>query len=238
MKTKHTKATHKNIMVLTPTHNVKDYAARHLVAHTSTAFPVEKRGGPYWWCVAANSREFNWSPYIDATDAGIRCIHFSHLSDEYYGCEGAIHRRVVYTMNQLRECFLASNKRWFLSLEADVLVTASDINALITRVNEGRLVCLHANCYAGFNTSPVFCRTTRITLGCTLIHRSIIEKYEFRYEPEKLAAFHDAFLITDMVRDGVPAHYDPNIKPKHVSRDRGPDGKLRRGWDKLPISER
>ncbi len=228
------RATIPNIMVATPTHSAKHYAAAHLVKYTDRAFPVERRRDG-WWVVAANSKEFNWAPFHRVS--GIEMVHLRDLPSDHYECKGAIHRRVVTTMNQMRELFLISSFQWFLSLESDVLLTVNQVNDMIARVNENRIVCLHTNCYVGFNKSPTFTKTTRLTLGCTLIHRSIIEQFEFKYNPDILAAFHDALLITDMTYAGIPAHYDPNVKPVHLCEKRDDKGVTLRGWQNLPKSE-
>lgn len=223
-----------NIMVATPTYSVKHYAAAHLAKHTDQAFPVERRRDG-WWRIVANSREFDWAPFQHVV--GLDMIHLNKLPDDHYECKGAIHRRVVASMNQLRELFLSSSSQWFLSLESDVLLTRKQVRDMIACVNEHRIVCLHTNCYVGFNDSPVFTKTDRLTLGCTLIHRSIIEQFEFKYRPDLLAAFHDALYVYDMNKAGIISHYEPNIQPIHLCEVRSKGSIVCRGWQHLPTSE-
>lgn len=220
-----------DITVATPTHEVKGYCSAAQVEHLLKCFPVESQVNG-WWMVSANSRTFDWQPFMQVP--GIY-THQSILSGDFFGHKAAIHKRIVHSMNKMRAAFLQSDRTWFMSLEADVLPKPENMEAVLRRLNntEG-LVCLYTNCYPGFirQRIPLFTKVSRMTLGFTILHRRMMELFKFRYDENLLAAHHDAFLVHDMVNQGYLPHYDPSIEPIHLS-----DALGYRGWERLPNSE-
>lgn len=233
--------TAKDIMVATPTHECKSYSASALIQSVSSQFPLETRTDP-WWVVAANSRQFDWWPWYFVDDA--RREHLKDLPDDHYENRMATHRRIVASMNRMRDIFLASEKTWFWCIEADVIVQAGTLPRILERLNEYVPAVLYTKCYHFRNGAPFICMnpdeeaaikelpfTKRFTLGCTVIHRQILEAFSFRCDPDKPAAYHDAFLAHDMAQAGVFARYDPSIQPLHYRSS------ITGGWEKLPRSE-
>lgn len=137
-------------------------------------------------------------------------------------------------MNKLRAVFLEKTLcPLFLSLESDVMIREDTIRKMVARIYQRGVDVVTAECYPGFFTDiPSFTRVNRMTLGCALIKREVIEAIEFRYEENLLAAFHDAFFIHDLNNKGFAAYYDPGIICDHCNTDPS------RGWGDLPITEK
>ena len=55
-------------------------------------------------------------------------------------------------------------------------------------------------------------------LGCMLIHRDVLEKIPFRFEPDKMI-FDDMFFCQDLKKEGILLFADTKIKCKHLMRD-------------------
>lgn len=147
----------------------------------------------------------------------------------FYEQPDSVHKRLVTTVRKLREDFLLTDCDWYLSLEADVILGPGMLMAMLHH----NVDVLHTNCYPGFHTEPEFCETDRITMGCTLVKRHVIEKIPFRYDKGLLAAHYDAFFVNDCRAAGFGVYYDPQIEPDH-REDRLPG----RGWNNIPASER
>jgi len=212
------------LFIATPTHICKRYCAKRFV--DTTARYTRACDYHHIFCNSrASARE-----YYSGGDADYQDMQFG---EEFYGKEDSIHRRIVGTMQALRERFLAGNIRWFLSLESDVMLGPNTIKDMFAAVNKYDANIIHANCYPGFNTATKPTMTERITMGCTLICREALEQIEFRYEPTLLGAFHDAFFGSDAMRAGFDTYYMPDIFVEHVHDDVG-----NRGWEQLPDSEK
>lgn len=212
-----------SIFIATPTHICKRYCSMEfcVAAIESAVKPFEAK-----FFVAGNSKSsckiFYNFPEVQYFDV--------KLDQSYYSNKEAIHSRLTKTANWLRSIFLTSDCEYYLSLESDVILQGrKQIEAMI----DHQKPVLHTNCYPGFNASPEFCSTDRVTMGCTLIQRDVVEAIEFRYDPTLLAAHYDSFFAHDCIARGIPMFYDPNITPVHLE-DRLPG----RGWSNLPEEER
>lgn len=218
---------YENIFIATPTHIAKRYCAGKFVDAVIKYAPGSQ------FHIASNSR-------LSAREFYERegvTYHDIVLDEMHYECQGAIHRRVVSTVNHLRDIFLNLPRmhqcNWFLSLESDVIIKEDTLDRMLWAACESRAKVVYSNCYPGFLslTEPGF--TDRITLGCTLIHREVVEKIPFRFDMGLLAAFHDAFLAYDCNYQAIRMWYDPGIEPEHVHMGNGD-----RGWSQFPASEK
>ncbi len=221
--TENSKIRHDDVLIGTPTHFCKSYCAEKfsvaLFAHANGAISF----------IACNSI-VDVEAYYQKSGA-----HFIklNLGEEFYDKEDSIHRRITHTMNLLREEFLSSGKKFFLSLEADVLLAEDTIDRLKETMHAHNADVVHANCYTGFNTSIKPSVTKRLTLGCTLIKREVLEAISFRYDPSMLNGFHDAFFAHDCADKNFLMIYDPAAKTIHLH-----DNANTRGWNSLSLKER
>lgn len=209
-----------NIFVATPTHIIKRYCAEEFISAVLQHAPGVE------FVVVANSRG-NPSPYYRRK--GVRFIH-QELDESYYDRVDSIHKRIVHSVNFLRDLFLNGKWEYYLSLEADVILNSNTIPAMLDRQCFGAV--LHTNCYKGFHDLTEFGRVQRITMGCTLIRRPVLESISFRYDPDLLAAHYDALFAHDCNVRGIPMWYDPEIVVEHKSDSQG-----FRGWHHLPPIE-
>lgn len=212
-----------SVFVGTPTHICKRYCAREF-CEASQKYLVGLYGCKH--TIANNSKKSAKTFY-----GGYSGIDFVDVKfpESCYGQTDSIHKRITTTANWLREMFLATDCKWYLSLESDVIFN----HDFLPRMLKHGVSVLHTNCYHGFNVSDVFGPTDRITMGCTLIARHVIESTAFRYSQTLLAAHYDALFAHDCNELGIPMFYDPEITPLHME-DRLPG----RGWNNLPEEER
>lgn len=225
------RASKENMFIATPTHIIKDYCAREFAHEASVRF------SPSNIFILCNSKEEMRELY---TVNNVNYLHV-HFDDSYYNVYGAIQRRVTTTMNILRHIFLEHTPKldWFVSLEADVILNDAAVDELIRTLNERPdIVVLHTECYHGFQDQLAAQEQTvevdRMTLGFTAIHRSVLERFEFKINMDMLAAFHDAHFAMDCVANGIKIHYNPKIIVEH--RDSGAYNG--RGWQNLSLRER
>ena len=214
------------IFIATPTHICKRYCATEFVgsvlSHALDVYDCE-------FHIAGNSEasceKFYSNPRVKYNDMDLPSTYFKHRE--------AIHQRIVYTANFLRRAFLESDCKFYLSLEADVMLHAHDMQELVRNmVSLTDWDVLHTNCYANFNRSLVREPTNRITMGCTLVRRAVLEEVSFRYDSKVLAAHYDAFFCKDAIAENYRCVYEPSIKPDHR------DQSNMRGWVEIPYSER
>lgn len=214
----------KDIFIGTPTHICKRYCADEF-KNSLLEFANETQKSIVCNSIA-DAKDYYYSP-------GIYYRHLS-LSKEFFGYTDSIHRRLVFTMNFLREMFLDTTKNIFLSLESDVILRKNTIDDIVQCLNEHKEIdVLHTNCYLGFNTVKKLSETDRLTLGCTAIRRHVLEKIKFRYDIKLLKAYHDAFFCHDAIQAGYKLYYHPDITLKHAHKSHSPS----RGWEELPYKE-
>jgi hypothetical protein len=218
------------VFIGTPTHFCKRYCAQEFV-QAANLYASSK--GAYH-VVLCNSRADAAMHY---RAPGVHYGHMPEIAVKWNGKPDSIHNRICCTMNMLRQNFLSAGSvdypspqwEWFLSLEADVILQPDTLERMLA----WQKPVLHTNCYDGFHQQKEAGKVDRITLGCTLVHRSVVERFEFRVDPEILGAFHDAFLAHDCNNAGIEMFYDPTIILPHRHDDVGT-----RGWNGLPSSEK
>ncbi len=145
------------------------------------------------------------------------------------------------TCRALRRLFLAASCDLYLSLESDVIVEADTIPRMLAALESEYVDAVYANCYRqpeghGFLPSTVPCFTSLFTMGCTLFRRRVLEQIDFRYDPNLLGAFPDAFFSHDFTALGFKCWYDPTIWLEHAHRDGGTEGG--RGWENIDKDDR
>lgn len=212
-----------NVFIATPTHIIKRYCASEFTQAVADFAPGSE------FHIASNSRGSAFSYYAQPH---VKYHDMNFIASFYYGRKDSIHRRIVDTVNFLRGIFLEGYCEYYLSLEADVKINKHTLPDILSRMQDGVKV-LHTDCYPGFQSSQFFTTVNRLTMGCTMIHRSIVEQIPFRYDQSILAAHYDALFAHDCTAAGISMHYDPNI---HVSHMHAPNGG--RGWEQLNESER
>ncbi|GAL83439.1 hypothetical protein MYP_666 [Sporocytophaga myxococcoides] len=143
--------------------------------------------------------------------------------------------------NQVRDYFLSTNADFLLHLESDVFPPSGIIEELLFHsvdvvsgmyfYGEGSRSKLLINVVEDFgnvrNANKIDHRISDIMfadgglkrvfscgIGCTLIHRSVLEKVSFRYEKTKLM-HPDAFFYHDIFKAGITAWLDTSILCEH-----------------------
>lgn len=235
-----------DVFIATPTHTCKRYCATKYLEAIFSAFKVQdvaprslttKENIYHSPVIAiANNARGSAATYYNAVTLRhqkvVRFFYFDlTLPDDFYGRADSIHRRIVYSMNYLRDRFLETDCKYFLSLEADVLINKHTLEGLLQHIQLYPVV--HSNCYPGFHTQNFPCLVQRMTLGCTMISREVVEKIPFRYDVNLLACHHDGHFAFDTIQKGYEIFYDPYLKVDHVHNTLGS-----RGWEQLPMSER
>lgn len=217
-----------NLFIGTPTHVCKRYCAHEFMEATITNAPGTE------FHVLCNSRD---GLPIYSTFPGAVYHHFgSFLDASHFHCVDSVHKRIAATCNELRSRFLDSKCDLYLSLESDVMLAPDALPRMVAAISD-EFPVVYANCYRWPNGLPFLeyetpQRTGQITMGCTLIRRDVLEKIEFRYDPNLLAAFHDAHFAFDCNKLGIGMWYDPTIHLRHVEGGTG-----RRGWGEIPQDE-
>ena len=153
--------------------------------------------------------------------------------------------RITRSRNALRKMVLDGKYEWFFSVEMDVMVPQDALERLLkrnekligglyyTRQSEkGKIKMLPIpECFVqekkwdqlrfptpeelkSKNPIPV----AHVGLGCVLIHRSVLEKIEFRYKKTKdgEGGFDDVWFGFDAWRNGFNVMLDPTIKCEHL----------------------
>lgn len=215
-----------NLFVAVPTHICKRYCAGRFIDVVLSHLP----GATV--LVAGNSKG-SVIPYYRREENKNLTVCDLEFDDGYYNQVDSIHKRIVSTVNFLRDAFFLDSKlQWYLSLESDVLLNFVAVQQLLNVANSGVAKVIVTNCYPGFfnEKEPGFVH--RLTMGCTLIHRSVIESFPFRYDSTLLKAHYDAFFAHDCIAAGIQMYYDPSIRFEHMHDHTGD-----RGWKQLPTNE-
>jgi hypothetical protein len=90
------------------------------------------------------------------------------------------------------------------------LIDDRETEVLLVKLIEDEITFCNGSLQRVFNPS----------LGCTLIHREVLEKFQFRYE-KKENAFPDYFMAVDLFRQGISCYVDTSQLCNHYNMDWG-----------------
>lgn len=134
-------------------------------------------------------------------------------------------RNVADSVNDLRDEFLTTDKKYFLIIESDVLPPTDLIERLSGAIDEldtnysftpwGILGCIY---YQGFHDYDLegLQQTTHVLSGCTVYKRELLREEPFRYNPDHLGAFPDAWMSIDAQALHYTLFDDHRIICKHL----------------------
>ena len=156
---------------------------------------------------------------------------------------GAARERIVACRNVLRDKVLNEGYDWFFSLEQDVIPPPGVLARLLSakrkiitgvytkefkKMQDGKLVgrvvrpllyMIHNGNVAQMEMDdlepPRVQEVFSAGLGCMLIHRSVLEKVTFRWDPN-FKAFDDMFFSTDAMKQGFKKYADTSIRCEHL----------------------
>ena len=135
-------------------------------------------------------------------------------------------RNVFHSVDRLRTLFLASGGEYFIVVESDVLPPMNLVELFEEVIDQADII--GGIYYTGFHTADAFkpdnlqLETVKHVLsGCTLYKREVIEKIPFRWDPELLAAFPDAFMSFDAAKAGYRLANYNKIKCQHLHAPNG-----------------
>ncbi|MCL5291202.1 MAG: hypothetical protein M1548_01560 [Actinobacteria bacterium] len=218
----------KRILISAPIHEIKAYSIREYIENTiSIDYPL------FDIYLVDNSQTPDFAHMLSALYLQVMIDRLEFDSDNYNNRQ-AILKRVVKSCNKIRGYFLANNYDYLLSLECDVLIPRDGLKTLL---DDDRPIVSGLS-YPGFYPDIYWQQSDLIeeqrgTFGCTLISRELLQEFSFRYDPECLDAFHDAFFIYDIYKAGYSFWVDCSVKCVHLSIDDSGN----RGWGLLPAVE-
>jgi len=202
-----------NVLVAAPTSDRKDYCLE---------------------IYARQVNEFTY-PHYDTylVDNSEDCFHTDTLYDlgfdtEWIKPEGSPAEYICKSQNAIRDRVLYNDYEWLFMLETDVFVPLNILDYLTKCGNK-----VHTFAYFMGNEVSTLCVQEReynleepysehkmgmdfdvyaVSVGCTFIHRSILEQIEFRTEKD---IFSDPFFFDDVKQSGIKPTIDTNIIPAH-----------------------
>ncbi len=140
-------------------------------------------------------------------------FRIEHLNIQEHPKQSQFQRNVCESVNFLRDIYLNNfSNPYFLIIESDVIPPQSLLQQFECATSELDLTeagwgMVGAIYYQGFHnyafdTHDTFLeRTNHCLSGCTVYKRELIRKYPFRYDPENLGPFPDAFMSYDAGHD-------------------------------------
>jgi hypothetical protein len=147
--------------------------------------------------------------------------------------ESLFNRNVFCSVSKLREKFLDTDGKYFITVESDVIVPQNLIELFEEIVQQADII--GGIYYVGFHDNGAFRKDNvaveqvdRTLSGCTLYKRSVVEKIPFRWDPNNIADFPDTFMSHDARAAGLKLVNYNKIKCQHLSNERGT-----RGWEAL-----
>lgn len=130
-----------------------------------------------------------------------------HLQVSRADMRTLFHRNVTESVLKLREKFLASDANYMVIIESDV-IPPTNLLELFEEVHD-KADIIGGIYYGGFHEQEdfdpnhnEFVETHHALSGCTLYSRKIIETIPFRWDPEGMHAFPDAWICYDAKRNG------------------------------------
>jgi hypothetical protein len=152
-----------------------------------------------------------------------------HIEVDRTDRETLFQRNVAESLKLLREEFLKSNKIYFVILETDIYPKDVNLFDNFLEVVE-KADMIGGVYYIGWHKPEAFDpletglhETHHCLSGCTLYKRKVIEKIPFRWSPENLGAFPDAWMAYDNKGRFRMADYW-KIKCEHMINERGTRG--------------
>jgi hypothetical protein len=134
------------------------------------------------------------------------------------------HRKVAESVLFLRDIFLASDYKYFLIAESDVIIPPNTIDTLLENIetlpsDTGAVGALYYEGYHNYGLSGIQ-YTNHVLSGCTIYKRSMIEKHPFRWQEDFLQAFPDAFICIDAINE-FKYYNNHELKCKHAHSSNG-----------------
>jgi hypothetical protein len=151
-------------------------------------------------------------------------FHLYYLEVDELPKETRFHRSVAESVSFLRERFLKTDLPYFLIIESDVLPPLDLLTRLeksIERVEQtdpdwGAIGALYYNGFHDFSKKSGLYKTHHTLSGCTVYNRKAIEKIPFRWSPDNLVPFPDAWWSYDAGQD-FGLYNDHSIICRHLT---------------------
>jgi hypothetical protein len=154
-------------------------------------------------------------------------VAVERVNPELISGESRFHAVVAGSANILRDTFLAGSYDVMVILEADVFPQTDFLNKYLDVYGLADLIggvyyhgYHHHTWFAPDHSElvpaphPTYPRT--ILSGCTFHSRPLLQRVPFRYNPDALAAFPDAWMCHDAVENGFRCADYTAIKCTHV----------------------
>lgn len=227
---------HPSVFIGTPTYNAKDYAWVEFLANLDQL--REFYPGETEFMVADNSPNYSYAHYLKGWDVDVVKTPYLKTYQE----------RLAGAHNAVRDAFLKSDCEWLLHLESDVLpppyaiekllesdkkvITAMymvnvghESRPLINFMNgvQGKYSFYGIDYYVPFQYISRYISRNPLQvyscgIGCTLIHRSVMELIRFRHKGEgKMTS--DSWFYEDCMLHGIPAFLHTGIICTHLNQD-------------------
>ncbi len=135
-------------------------------------------------------------------------FYFKHIEVPVEPKESVFQRRVIESINYLRQLFLDSKCEYFITIESDVMPPFNIIESFKETIknlpeNWGMLGALYHGQDGGKGFHDLgrevkgLYQTKQTLCGCTIYNRKLIEKYPFRWDKNDLRHFHDVYIYQD-----------------------------------------
>lgn len=161
-----------------------------------------------------------------------RNVH--HINVQRNEDETQFVRNVAESVSFLRDIFLKTDCKYFVIVESDVLPPHNWLHYFLEVIDKADII--GGIYYKGFHPQEffdseeaIFQETNHVLSGCTLYKREVIEKIPFRWSPENMAAFPDAWICYDSGQYGFRKANYSKIKCDHLEKP----GSMVRGRENL-----
>ncbi|MHA1342378.1 MAG: GIY-YIG nuclease family protein [Promethearchaeota archaeon] len=170
--------------------------------------------------IVDNSIDLNYSKRLSE----ITSYPIHHINVDRTDSKTLFLRNVFESIDKLRELFLRSRCKYFITLESDVIPPLGWLNYFLEGVHKADVI--GGIYYPGFHDDDmfenpnIFQSTNHVLSGCTLYKRKVIEKIPFRWDKNNLNAFPDALISYDAIRNRnkfILVNYS-KIKCRHLTK--------------------